>query len=393
MSREQNEELPSIPIAGPWITELEVDYVADAVRSAWYENAGEILVRFEERFAAQLGRRYALSLPSCTSGIHLALAALGIGPGDEVIVPESTWIASAAPITYVGASIVFADVDPETWCIDTERLASYFTPKTRAIIPVDLYGGMPDMTRLQEVAAEHDIAIIEDAAEAIGSRWGGAPAGSFGLASVFSFHGTKTLTTGEGGMVVTDDATLFERMQFLADHGRQPGDRSFFQQEVAFKYKMSSLQAALGLAQLERLSELVEKKREIFSLYRDAFADLDQLTLNIEPEGSYNSYWMVTALVDRQLDLSIGTLREELGRRGVNTRPFFHPLSSLPAFSEQAHVARARELNSVAYDLAERGLNLPSALRLGETEVSRVAAAMREILRESAERQLQGVRS
>jgi perosamine synthetase len=390
MSRDENEELPWIPVAGPWITELEVEYVSNAVRSAWYEGARDVLLQFEEKFAAYLGRQFALSLPSCTSGLHLALAALDIGPGDEVIVPESTWIATAAPITYLGGSVVFADVDPDTWCIDVERLASYFTPRTRAVIAVDLYGGMPEVKRLRDVCAEHGVALIEDAAEAIGSRRDGIPAGGYGLASVFSFHGTKTLTTGEGGMLVTDDAAFFERLRYLSDHARHPGDTSFFQQEVAYKYKMSSLQAALGLAQLERVSELVDKKREIFSMYRQALSDVDHLTLNAEPEGSYNSYWMVTALIDRGLGLSVDTLRQQLDQRGINTRPFFHPLSALPAFGDQAHVAGARELNPVAYDLAGRGLNLPSALRLGQPEVSLVAAAVREVIDEAVGHRLQG---
>jgi len=379
-SPSQDKTLPAIPIAGPWITELEVDYVAEAVRSAWYENSRDFILRFEERFAQAIGRRHSLSLPSCTSGIHLLLAALGIGPGDEVIVPESTWIATAAPVTYVGGAVVFADVDPDTWCIDVDKLPSYITPRTRAIIAVDLYGGMPEMKRLQELAAKHGIALIEDAAEAIGSRRDGGPAGSFGLASVFSFHGTKTLTTGEGGMVVTDDTDLMERMRYLADHARQPGDTSFVQNEVAFKYKMSSLQAALGLAQLERLTELVDKKREIFSYYREALKGAEYVTLNSEPGGSYNSYWMVTALLDRQLDIPIQAFRTELERQGINTRPFFHPLSSLPAFNNEPHAVHAQKLNNVAYDLASRGLNLPSALRLGEEEVARVAAAVRQVV-------------
>jgi perosamine synthetase len=390
MSPDENEDRSWVPVAGPWITELEVEYVSNAVRSAWYEGARDVLVEFEEKFAAYLGRRFALSLPSCTSGLHLSLAALDIGPGDEVIVPESTWIATAAPIVYLGGSVVFADVDPVTWCIDAERLASYFTPRTRAVIAVDLYGGMPEVERLRAVCAEHGVALIEDAAEAIGSLRDGVPAGGYGLASVFSFHGTKTLTTGEGGMLVTDDEAFFSRLRYLSDHARHPGDTSFFQQEVAFKYKMSSLQAALGLAQLERVSELVDKKREIFFMYREALSGIESLTLNAEPEGSYNSYWMVTALLDHRLGLSTDALRQQLDERGINTRPFFHPLSALPAFGDQAHVAQARELNHVAYDLGSRGLNLPSALRLGQPEVSRVAAAVREIIGEAVGHRLQG---
>ncbi|MDD1705619.1 MAG: DegT/DnrJ/EryC1/StrS family aminotransferase, partial [Methanoregulaceae archaeon] len=197
--------IPRIPISGPSITQKEVEYVTDAVRNAWYENANLFHERFEKAFAAYVGRLHAVTLPSCTSGIHLSLAALGISRGDEVIVPDVTWIASAAPVSYVGAMPVFADIDPETWCISAESLNACITTRTKAIIPVDLYGSMPDMDAIREIAGEHDLAVIEDAAEAIGSEYHGKRAGSFGDTGTFSFHGSKTLTTAEGGMLVTDD--------------------------------------------------------------------------------------------------------------------------------------------------------------------------------------------
>src|SRR5439155_2217506 len=238
-----------IPVSGPWITQKEIDYVADAAANAWYANANRYHERFEKAFAQYVGTRYAIALPSCTSAIHLSLAAKRIGPGDDVIVPESTWIASAAPVTYVGATTVFADIDPETWCMSADSFARCITPWTKAVIPVDLYGGMPDWDALRAVAEKHGIFVIEDAAEAVGSEYKGRRAGAFGDAGVFSFHGSKTLTTGEGGMLVTNDEELYRRALFLRDHGRQPGDHMFFNTEVAYKYKMSSLQAALGLAQ------------------------------------------------------------------------------------------------------------------------------------------------
>jgi len=366
-----------IPVAGPWITELEVEYVTDAAQNAWYGRAGEYPLRFEEAFAKHVGRRFAISLPSCTAGIHLILAALGIGPGDEVIVPDATWIASAAPITYVGATPVFADVDPLTWCLDVERSRHLVSSRAKAIIAVDLYGGTPELLDLERLARDHGLALIEDAAEAIGSARGGRPAGNFGLASVFSFHGSKTLTTGEGGMVVTDDPDLFERMLVLRDHGRPAGDSDFFNGEVAFKYKMSALQAALGLAQLERLPVLVEKKRQIFRWYEEAFAGVDGLIMNAEPLGTVNSYWMITMLLDNSLEIQASGLRRCLHEQGIDTRPFFHPLSSLPAFAQSPQAEESRERNFVAYDLASRGLNLPSALVLEEHDVARVADAVK----------------
>src|SRR2546421_4031984 len=256
-----------IPVAGPWITQKEIDYVTDAVTTAWYGNANVYHDRFERAFSDYVGVRHAVALPSCTSAIHLSLLALGVGAGDEVIVPDATWIASAAPITYVGATPVFADIEAQTWCLAADSFEACITPRTKAVIIVDLYGNMPDMDAVRDVARRHGIAIEEDAAEAIGSEYKGKKAGSFGDASVFSFHGSKTLTTGEGGMLVTNDAKLFERARFIRDHGRKPGDKMFFNHEVAYKYKMSSMQAALGLAQLVRIEELLEQKRRMFKWY------------------------------------------------------------------------------------------------------------------------------
>ncbi len=257
-----------LPVAGPSISDKEVAYVLEAVRDGWYEHANDFIVRFERAFADYLGVRQAVSLPSATSAIHLSLAALGIGPGDEVIVPDPTWIATSAPISYVGATPVFADVDPVTWCLDAQSFEARITPRTKAVIPVDLYGGVPDWEAIRAVAARHGVAIIEDAAEAIGSEFRGQRAGTFGVTGVFSFHGSKTLTTGEGGMLVTDDDAVIDRVRVLRDHGRRPGDTMFRNAEVAFKYKMSGMQAALGLAQLERIGELIDRKRAIFGWYQ-----------------------------------------------------------------------------------------------------------------------------
>ncbi|MCU1496681.1 MAG: glutamine--scyllo-inositol aminotransferase [Acidimicrobiales bacterium] len=368
---ESRHELRRIPVAGPSITDHEVDLVADAVRTAWYEDANVVTDRFERTFAAHTGRRFAVSLPSCTAGLHLSLAALDVQAGDEVIVPDATWIASSAPISYVGATPVFADVDPDTWCIDVRSVEALITERTRAVIAVDLYGSMPAFDELAALCAARGISLIEDAAEAIGSTYHGRPAGSFGVTSTFSFHGSKTLTTGEGGMLVTDDETVHARVQRLRDHGRNPGDVAFFNQEVAFKYKMSSLQAALGQAQLDRLSELVDGKRRIFGWYQQRLGSVPGLTLNAEPADTTNSYWMSTVV----LDPSIGLTKEELAARldaaGISTRPFFHPLSALPAYADASDAPRARQANATSRRLGRYGLNLPSALRLSEDDVDR----------------------
>jgi perosamine synthetase len=369
-----------IPVSGPWITAKEIAYVTDAVTNAWYGNANVWHERFERTFAEYTGVKHAITLPHCTAAIHLSLLALKVGPGDEVIVPDCTWIASAAPVTYVGATTVFADIDPATWCLNAQAFESCITPRTKAVIPVNLYGNMPDWDALRAIAARHNLPIIEDAAESIGSEFNGKRAGSFGLTGVFSFHGSKTLTTGEGGMLVTDDDAIRARALFLRDHGRPPGDRLFHNTEVAYKYKMSSMQAALGTAQLERVEELITRKREIFAWYAEELMGLPGVTLNHEAPGTKNTYWMVTAMLAPALGLRKERLMELLAAEGIDCRPFFHPLSSLPAYADSAQAQAARVRNSVSYTLSPFAINLPSALNLTRAQVRRVADALRTVL-------------
>jgi perosamine synthetase len=374
-----SQRMSKIPVSGPWITQKEIDYVTDAVSTAWYGNANVYHERFETAFARYIGTGHAIALPSCTSAIHLSLLALGIGPGDEVIVPETTWIASSAPVTYVGATPVFADVDPQSWCLSAEAFARCITPRTRAVIPVDLYGNTSDWDAIREVAVAHGVAIIEDAAEAIGTRWRGTPCGAFGHTGVFSFHGSKTLTTGEGGMLVTDDSSLRDRILFLRDHGRPAGDTTFTNTEVAWKYKMSSMQAALGLAQLERVEELVSRKREIFGWYRDGLAHRTDLTLNHEADGAFSTYWMVTGLFPEACGTKFDIIRR-LSEAGIDSRPIFSPLSSLPAYAATASALGAQNRNPVAYRIGARGVNFPSGFNLDADAVARICAEVCRIL-------------
>ncbi len=371
-----------IYISGPWITQKEIDYVAGAVTNAWYGNANIYHERFEKAFADYLGVRFAIALPSCTSAIHLSLLARGIGPGDEVIVPDATWIASAAPITYVGATPVFADIDSKTWCLSAGSFAEYITPKTKAVIPVDLYGNMPDMDAIRGIAQRHAIAIIEDAAEAIGSEYKGKKAGSFGDAGVFSFHGSKTLTTGEGGMLVTDREDVYQRALVLRDHGRRPGDKMFFNTEVAYKYKMSSMQAALGLAQLERIEELVDRKRQIFKWYEEEIGGVDGMTLNYEAPDTKNTYWMVTIIIDEKFGIRKEKLIAIMSEKGIDCRPFFHPLSLLPAYQHLEEVRQASYRNTISYQISPYGINLPSGFNMTGDKVRYVCNIIKEIFDE-----------
>jgi perosamine synthetase len=368
----------NIEMAGPWLTKLEEDTVLDAVRNGWYGPKKYWYVEtFEAEFARYHGRKYALMTPNCTTAIHLLLLGLGIKASDEVIVPECTWIATAAPITHTGATTVFADIDPVHWCITPQSLEAAITPRTRAVIAVDLYGNMPDVDGLAEVAKRRGIAFIEDAAEALGSVYKGVRAGKFGIASVFSFHRTKTLTTGEGGMLLLDDDALFKRCKFLRDHGRDE-KQHYFNTEVAYKYMPFNVQAALGYAQFKRVEELVQRKRWILERYKQAFAGVPDLHFNPEPPGGVNGVWCSTLVFGKSHKLDKATVMDRLQARGLPVRPFFYPLSMLPAFP--GCEAAARRDHSVAYDVSNRGINLPSPLNITEAEIAEYAQGVRSVI-------------
>jgi len=373
-----------ILITGPSITQKEIDYVTDAVTNAWYANANMYRERFEKAFAKYLDVKFAISLPSCTSAIHLSLLSLDIGPGDEVIVPDITWIASSAPISYVGATPIFADVDEKTWCLSVQSFEECITSKTKAVIPVDLYGGMPDMDALLNVAKKHGIAVVEDAAEAIGSEYKRCKAGSFGDTGVFSFHGSKTLTTGEGGMLVTNNEKIYYRCLFLKEHGRNPDEyKKFWNTEVAYKYKMSDIQAALGLAQLERIDELVKYKRQIFSWYHSELNNIQGITLNYEVPNTKNSYWLVTVVLDEKFSLKKDEIIDLMSKKGIDCRPFFYPLSYMPAYQNLQHAKQSQQRNKNAYKISSYGVNLPSGMDMTEEKVKYVCNVLKSILEHS----------
>jgi perosamine synthetase len=368
----------AIHMAGPWITEKEVKVVLDAMRNGWYEAPYKYVETFQREFAEWHGRKHALMTPNCTSAIHLLLTALGVGDGDEVIVPECTWIASAAPITYLRARPVFCDIDPVHWCLDPASVRSQITRNTKAIIAVDLFGNMPLVDELLAVADAHGIPLVEDAAEALGSTYKGRKAGTFGVGSTFSFHRTKTLTTGEGGMLLLDDEHLFERCSILRDHGRRPGGRMYFNEEVTYKYMPFNLQAALGHAQFTRLDELVGRKREIFEWYKAGLADVEGLELNAEPVGGFNSVWITAVVFARNHQMTKARAMEMLQQVGIPSRPFFYPLSSLPAYPGKEE--EGRSMNPVAYDISSRAINLPGAMNLTREQVLAVCDGIKTIL-------------
>lgn len=362
-----------IPYTKPSITALEISYANEAVTEGWGEHCYDFIHRFEAAFCAHLGVSHAIATSSCTGALHMGLAALGIGPGDEVIVADSNWIASVAPICHLGATPVFVDILPETWCIAPDLVEAAITPATRAILAVHLYGNLCDMNALLDIGARHGLPVIEDAAEAIGSVYRGHRAGSLGTFGVFSFHGTKTLTTGEGGMFVTNDADLYERVLTLSNHGRQRGEhRQFWPAEIGFKYKLSNVQAAIGCAQLERVDELVSRKRAILADYRERLADLPGVRLNAELPETRIGAWMPTVEFDRQSGITRESLLSAFEAANIDARVFFNPLSSLPMF-------RPRLDNRHAWDIPTRSINLPSFHDMTDHELDDVAGVVREL--------------
>jgi len=357
----------------PSITDLEIRYATDAAANGWGEKCYDYIYRFENLFKKHLDVKHAIATSSCTGALHMGLAALGIKPGDEVILADINWIASAAPITYLGVKPVFVDVLPDTWCIDPAKAEAAITLHTKAIIAVHLYGNLCDMATLRAIGAKHGIPIIEDAAEAIGSIYHCKRAGSMGDFGTFSFHGTKTITTGEGGMFVTNDDAIYEKVLSLSNHGRVRGQtKQFWPDIVGFKYKISNIQAAIGCAQMERIDELIADKRRIFAYYCEHFRNLP-LKMNPEPVGTINGYWMPTIVVDEGVPFNREDLLAAFKADNIDGRVFFWPLSMLSMFE-------AKPENAVSYGLYERAINLPSYHDLSEMEMGRVINILRSCL-------------
>jgi perosamine synthetase len=362
----------------PSITDLEVRYAIDAAANGWGDQCYAYINRFEELFKQHLGVQYAITTSSCTGALQMGMAALGIGPGDEVIMADTNWIATASPIVHLGAKPVFVDILPDSWCIDPAKAEAAITPRTKAIITVHLYGNLCDMDRLLALGDKFGIPIIEDAAEAIGSVWHGKRAGSMGAFGAFSFHGTKTLTTGEGGMFVTNDADLFERTLTLSNHGRARGQaKQFWPNVVGFKYKMSNIQAAIGCAQMERIKELTQRKRDIFAAYRRQLQTLPGISMNPEPEGTLNGAWMPTVVFAEEIGITREKLQAAFAAENADARVFFWPLSSLPMFEDKSS-------NTVAWDIPNRAINLPSYHEINSDEIMRVSSVIQRIAQESA---------
>jgi len=360
----------------PSITELEVRYATDAAANGWGDKCYEYIHCFEELFKQHLGVKFSISTSSCTGALHMGMAALGIGPGDEVIIADTNWIATVSPIVHLGAKPVFVDILSDSWCIDPQKAEAAITPKTKAIVAVHLYGNLCDMDRLLDIGKRYNIPVIEDAAEAIGSVYHGKRAGSMGKFGSFSFHGTKTITTGEGGMFVTNDAELFERVLTLSNHGRARSQtKQLWPDLVGFKYKMSNIQAAIGCAQMERIDDLIDKKRQILDFYKDQLDELTCVNLNPEPKGIKNGAWMPTVVFSNESGVTIDKLKKKFANENIDTRVFFWPLSSLTMFDPIVE-------NKNSWNIHKRAINLPSYNDILDKDLVRVANALIDLSKE-----------
>lgn len=363
-----------IPISKPSITAKEIAYVNDAATNGWGPNCYDYLVKFQKEFASYIDSDFSIATSSCTGAIHLAFLAIGLKKGDEVICPDITWIASVSPITYIGAEPVFVDIEQDSWCIDPKKIEEAITPRTKAIMPVHLYGNVCKMDEIMDIARKHNLYVIEDAAEGLGSEYKGRRCGSIGDIGVFSFHGTKVMTTGEGGMLVTNNKQLYDEALVFNDHGRsQKNPKMFWMEKIGYKYKMSNLQAALGLAQVERMEELVERKREIFFNYKQLLAGVQDIELNSEPIETKNSFWMPTIVLGASYEIDREDLFSYLHENLVDYRPFFYPLSSLPMFQEKKD-------NRVSYSVSKNAFHLPTFHDMTIEDQKRVVNLVKEYL-------------
>lgn len=360
----------------PSITELEERYAADAVRTGWGPHCYDYLDKFEKQFSDYIGSKFAVATSCGTGAMQLGLAALGIGAGDEVILADTNWVASVAPVVHLGATPVFVDICPDTWCLDPVQVEKAITPRTKAIIAVHLYGNLCDMEALEAIASRYNLLLIEDAAEAIGSHWNGRFAGTRGTFGIFSFHGTKTVTTGEGGMLVSDDADFVNRVRTLNNHGRVAGDtRQFWATVVGYKFKMSNVQAAIGCAQLDRIAELVDRKREIFFAYKAGLSDLP-VTMNPVPEDCAYGYWMPTVVFEAATSVTQKQVLGMFKQDNIDGRAFFPPLSGQADF--------ALRNNPYSQSIALRAVNLPSYHDMTDSDQQRVINVIREACNSSS---------
>lgn len=358
-----------IPVTEPALNGNELTYVTDCILSGWVSFRGAYVKRFEEALAAWCGVRYGIATSSGTNALHLALLALGIGPGDEVIVPALSYVASANAVTYTGARPVFVDAEPFTWNLDLDRLTSLITPRTKAVIPVHLCGHPVEMTILMNLACQHNLWVIEDACEAHGATCNGCRVGGLGHIGCFSFYGNKLITTGEGGMLITDCEDIATKARFLCNQATAGKD--YWHPQIGYSYRMTNLQAAVGLAQLERAEQFITARQRIAHLYDDLLTNIPGLGLYVEPHWGASMGWLYSLLIEAEFGMSRDDLIAYLASQGVESKPFFKPLPFLPAYHDG-------QSYPVAQHLSQCGLSLPTSSKLSPEQVEYITHVIRQ---------------
>jgi perosamine synthetase len=367
-----------IPVNEPNLGARELEFVAECVRTGWVSSSGKFITEFEERWADYCGRKYGVAVSNGTVALQLAMEALGLKPGDEVIIPTFTIISCAQAVVYAGATPVLVDSEPRTWCMDTAQMNSKITPRTRAIMPVHIYGHPVDMDPIIDLAAKHSLAVIEDAAEAHGAEYRSRRCGSFGLMSCFSFYANKLVTTGEGGMVLTDDSAIAERLRYLRNLCFLPR-RRFYHEELGFNFRLTNLQASLGVAQIERIEETIQKKRWIGQEYTRRLQHIKTIQLPVEEKWARSVYWMYGLVLSADSGMNATEFAEKLKQRGIETRPFFLGMHEQPVFKRRSLFKDERY--PVAERIARQGLYLPSGIGLTPEQLNTVSDAVNEVLK------------
>lgn len=359
-----------IPVSRPALIGREKEYVMDCIESSWISSNGKYIELFETKFAEYIVVKHAIACCNGTAALHLALLALGIGHGDEVIVPALTYVATANAVKYTGATPILTDADIATWNIDPEKIESLITPQTKAIIPVPLLGHPCDMDPVMEIAKKHSLFVIEDAAQALGARYKRKMCGSIADISTFSFYGNKTITTGEGGMVVTNDDGLAAKVMLLKGQGMDPGRRYWFP-TIGYNYRMTNIEAAIGLAQLENIDKFLEKRGMIAKWYSKYLRKIPGITLPVEKDYAEHSYWLYSILIEAEYGKSRDDTMATLAENGVETRPFFYPMHIMPVYADN----KSTKLNNAEL-IASKGLMLPTFFELKEADIEFIASVL-----------------
>lgn len=362
-----------IAFAGPWITQKEIDYAVDAVKNGFYETFDKHIRKLEKAVCDYLDIKYSIATHCCTVALHLACETLGLKQGDEVICTDFSWVATSYSILYTGATPVFVDIDPDTWCIDPQKIIEAITPKTKAIMLVHSFGYPAQMDEIMAIAKEHDLKVIEDAAPSMGATFKGQKTGTFGDIACFSFQGAKIAVSGEGGIFVTNDEALFNKGALLAEMGRTDEHAKFWSDHIGYQYIMGNISAALALAQVERIDELVGKKRDIFEWYEKRLKGHEGIRLIKEKEGIKSNYCYPSLFLNDSVKIQRDAILEAFVKENIHARPAFPPMSTFPAHEK-------RYPNPVTEEVFQRGLSLPSAANLTEEDIDFVCQTLLKLI-------------